>query len=91
MTMRASLLSATCAALMLTLAGTAAHAIEPIPGSITYNGQPRSKLMKAPIGSIVPHQFTDGVGNKVYETYVIDEDRSLRLVSRRVLNEFFPN
>jgi hypothetical protein len=57
--------------------------LEPIPGSITYGGQPRTKLTKAPVGSIVPHQFRDQFGRPVYETYVIEPDRSLRLVSRR--------
>lgn len=57
--------------------------LEPIPGSITYGGQPRSRLTKAPVGSIVPHQFRDQFGRPVYEIYVIEPDRSLRLVSRR--------
>lgn len=57
--------------------------LEPIPGSITYGGQPRTKLTKSPIGSIVPHQFRDQFGRQVFETYVIQPDRSLRLVSRR--------
>jgi hypothetical protein len=57
--------------------------LEPIPGSITYGGQPRTRLTKAPVGSIVPHQFIDRVGRRVYESYVIEPDRSLRLVSRR--------
>ncbi|MQW90078.1 hypothetical protein [Sinorhizobium saheli] len=58
--------------------------LEPIPGSITYGGQPRTKLTKAPVGSIVPHRFFDDFGRRVSETYVIDEDRSLRLISRRI-------
>ncbi|WP_104668636.1 hypothetical protein [Ensifer adhaerens] len=57
--------------------------LEPIPGSITYGGQPRTKLTKSPVGSIVPHQFIDSYGRKVYETYIIEPDRSLRLTSRR--------
>ncbi len=57
--------------------------LEPIPGSITYGGQPRSRLTKAPVGSIVPHQFRDQFGRPVSEIYVIEPDRSLRLVSRR--------
>ena len=57
--------------------------LEPIPGSITYGGQPRTRLTKAPVGSIVPHQFIDQYGRRVYETYVIEPDRSLRLVNRR--------
>ena len=32
---------------------TAASALEPVPGSIIYKGQPRTKLTKAPIGSNV--------------------------------------
>ncbi|SIQ17047.1 hypothetical protein SAMN05880582_101988 [Rhizobium sp. RU20A] len=64
--------------------------LEPIPGSITYNGQPRTKLTKSPIGSIVPHQFFDDRGRRVQETYVIEPDRSLKLVNRRVQPEFFP-
>jgi hypothetical protein len=63
--------------------------LEPIPGSITYGGQPRTKLTKAPVGSIVPHQFIDRFGRRVYETYVIEPDRSLRLTSRRY-RDIFP-
>ncbi len=63
--------------------------LEPIPGSITYGGQPRTKLTKAPVGSIVPHQFFDGFGHRVYETYVIEPDRSLRLTSRRIDYDIF--
>ncbi|ODR91114.1 hypothetical protein A8M32_09825 [Sinorhizobium alkalisoli] len=65
------------------------YGLEPIPGSITYGGQPRTKLKKAPVGSIVPHQFNDRFGRRVYETYVIEPDRSLRLVDRRY-RDFFP-
>lgn len=63
--------------------------LEPIPGSITYGGQPRTKLTKAPIGSMVPHQFFDSYGHRVYETYVINPDRSLRLTSRRIDYDIF--
>ena len=58
---------------------------EPIPGSITYGGQPRSKLTKAPVGSWFHHRFTDQYGRTVEETYVIQPDRSLLLTSRLVL------
>ncbi|MGK9281377.1 hypothetical protein [Sinorhizobium meliloti] len=63
--------------------------LEPIPGSITYGGQPRTKLTKAPIGSMVPHQFFDTYGHRAYETYVINPDRSLRLTSRRIDYDIF--
>lgn len=56
---------------------------EPMPGSITYGGQPHTKLTKAPVGSTVPHQFIGLFGRRIYETYVIEPQRSLRLVSRR--------
>ncbi|KAA0697868.1 hypothetical protein DTW90_17125 [Neorhizobium sp. P12A] len=56
--------------------------LEPIPGSITYGGQPTQKLTKSPIGSQVPHIFTDQWGERVRETYIIQPDRTLRLVSR---------
>lgn len=77
--------------MVLALAGcaTAAPDVEPIPGSITYGGQPRTKLTKAPVGSIVPHQFFDNFGHRVYETYVIEPDRSLRLVGRRIDYDIF--
>jgi hypothetical protein len=56
--------------------------IEPIPGSITYRGQPHTKLTKSPIGSSFPHDFYDQYGRHVEETYVIQPDRTLRLVNR---------
>lgn len=56
-------------------------AIEPIPGSITYNGQPATRLQKAPIGSQLTHEFYSGTG-RYSETYIIQSDRSLKLVSR---------
>ncbi len=58
---------------------------EPIPGSITYGGQPRTKLAKAPVGSFFNHRFTDQFGNLVQETYVIQPDRSLLLMNRIVI------
>lgn len=57
---------------------------DPIPGSITYNGQPRTKLTKAPAGSSFEHRFVDSAGRRVWETYIIQPDRSLLLVRRRI-------
>jgi len=65
-------------------------ALEPIPGSITYGGQPRTKLTKSPIGSAVHHQFYNGTGQRVEETYILQPDRSLKLV-RRVVGPDFPD
>ena len=64
--------------------------LEPIPGSITYGGQPRTKLTKSPVGSAVHHQFYDGTGQRVEETYILQPDRSLKLV-RRVVGPDFPD
>ncbi|ULJ73456.1 hypothetical protein [Rhizobium gallicum] len=62
--------------------------LEPIPGSITYSGQPRTKLTKSPIGSSFPHTFYDNRGREVEETYIIRPDRSL-MIARRVYRPFF--
>ncbi|RDJ13414.1 hypothetical protein [Rhizobium grahamii] len=60
----------------------------PIPGSITYGGQPRTKLTKAPIGSSFPHTFTDQTGRTVEEIYIIQPDRTL-LIAQRHYRPFF--
>jgi len=63
------------------LLASPALAVQPIPGSITYGGQPRTKTQKAPIGSSIVHRFESG-GNDYEERYIIQPDRSLKLVSR---------
>ena len=65
-----------------TALATKANALEPIKGSITFQGQPRTKLLKSPIGSTFTHRF----GN-YEETYKLREDRSLEIVGRRKLNK----
>lgn len=56
--------------------------LAPIPGSITYSGQPRTKLTKSPVGSSFPHSFTDQWGRQVEEIYIIRPDRSLLIAER---------
>jgi hypothetical protein len=56
--------------------------LDPIPGSINYRGQPQTKLTKSPIGSTFPHDFIDQYGQQVEETYMIQPDRSLKIVHR---------
>jgi hypothetical protein len=63
--------------------------LKPIPGSITYGGQPRTKLTRAPVGSQVPHHFTDQWGDDVFETYVIQPDRTLKLTDRHIVEQNF--
>jgi hypothetical protein len=63
--------------------------LQPIPGSITYGGQPTQKLTKSPIGSQLPHIFTDQWGERVKETYIIQPDRSLKLVDRVYIDSPF--
>ncbi|KXG86220.1 hypothetical protein [Agrobacterium bohemicum] len=70
---------------------TASNAIEPIPGSITYNGQPRTKLTKSPIGSTFSHDFSMGDGRRAYETYRIAPDRSLILMNRVIMSDVPPD
>jgi hypothetical protein len=61
-----------------------APGLTPIPGSIIYSGQPRTKLTKSPIGSTFPHDFIDQYGQQVEETYMIQPDRTLKIVDRVV-------
>lgn len=58
-----------------------AFALDPIPGSITYNGQPAHRLQKAPIGSTFTNTFFSG-GSQYTETYMIRPDRSLEITDR---------
>lgn len=79
-----------CAAISITAAGllasctTSSAPVEPVPGSIIYGGQPRTKLTKAPTGSTFKHRFAYGTGMAV-ETYVIEPDRSLKLIRRDIV------
>ena len=77
---------------MLTLAGCATPItstnLEPIEGSITYNGQPRTKLTKSPIGSTFTHNFRRWNGDRVIETYQIQPDRSLKIIDRRIIRDW---
>ncbi|KQR68781.1 hypothetical protein ASG25_11525 [Rhizobium sp. Leaf384] len=66
-----------------TASGTSGNAVEPIPGSITYRGQPTTRLTKSPIGSTFPHRFRAPDGREWQETYRVAPDRSLELISRR--------
>ncbi|MBB3593201.1 hypothetical protein FHX08_003604 [Rhizobium sp. BK529] len=57
--------------------------LTPIPGSITYRGQPHGSLTKSPIGWTFPHDFTDQFGRQMEETYIIRPDRTLAIVGRQ--------
>ena len=74
-----------CTAVSSTYSG---YTVEPIPGSITYRGQPGTKLTKSPIGSTFKHDFRRDDGTRVVETYQIQPDRSLRIVDRRIIREW---
>jgi len=67
------------AVLTLAVAGPAL-AIHPIPGSITYGGH-NPRLQKSPPGSVVNHAFSSG-GFDYNKRYLVQPDRSLKLVSR---------
>lgn len=68
------------------LASCTTPEVEPVPGSITYGGQPRTKLTKSPIGSVVHNSFRYG-SSIAYETYVIQPDRSLKLIRRDIKSD----
>jgi hypothetical protein len=59
----------------------------PIPGSITYKGQPRTKLTIVPIGSTFSHEINLGNGDYVIETYQVQPDRSLKIINRYIRKE----
>jgi hypothetical protein len=62
--------------------------VQPIPGSITYGGQPRTKLTKSPPGSVIHNSFYDSTGSKVLETYILQPDRTLKLTRREIIPDF---
>ena len=68
--------------LTLVTTGCTTSQLEPVPGSITYGGQPATRLTKAPIGSTVTNRFRDQFGQEWGERYILQPDRSLKLVSR---------
>lgn len=68
-------------AVVLAMSGCTTGGPEPVPGSITYGGAP-SRLSKAPVGSPVEHRFRDQFGDLYGERYIVQPDRSLKLVSR---------
>ena len=76
-----------CAPLLA--ACTTAQPLEPIPGSITYHSQPHMKLTQSPPGTRLQHHFTNQWGQDVFETYIIQPDRSLKLVSREEMTQPF--
>jgi hypothetical protein len=62
--------------------------VQPIPGSITYGGQPRTKLTKSPPGSVIYNSFYDSTGAKVRETYILQPYRTLKLTRRIIVPDF---
>jgi len=75
---------ATATLLALLGASSAAFALEPIKGSITYNGH-QSYLEKSPAGSTLQHSFWSE-GHHYNEIYRVNADHSISLVTRSVSN-----
>lgn len=74
------------AALIALAAGTSAFAaVQPIPGSITYDNA-NVMLEKAPAGSTFFHTFNNGSGQDVREIYKVNADKSVTLVNRSISN-----
>lgn len=74
---------ASAAVIALSSCASGSGEIEPIPGSITYGGHV-ARLTKSPVGSAMPHEFDDEFGNFVQEVYIVQPDRTLKLVRRKV-------
>ncbi|NLS07625.1 hypothetical protein HGP14_30645 [Rhizobium sp. P32RR-XVIII] len=74
---------ASAAAIALSSCSAGSAEIEPIPGSITYGGHV-ARLTRSPPGSTVPHEFDNQFGNFVQEVYIVQPDRTLKLVRRKV-------
>jgi hypothetical protein len=64
---------------------TASFAVEPIEGSITYTKPDAVRFTKAPAGSSIHHEFYAN-GNKYRETYIINDNGSVRLTGRTTAN-----
>lgn len=84
------------AGMALVLAGcntvdTAGPGWPPVPGSITYGGQPHTKLTKSPVGSTFTHEFRDQFGNLWQETYAIRPNRDLKIIDRYEIDDPLPN
>ncbi|MEQ9245072.1 MAG: hypothetical protein RLO21_03715 [Nitratireductor sp.] len=62
-----------------------AFAVEPIKGSINFDGPSQSTLSKTPVGSVLQHQFTSN-GKDYLEIYVVGADGRPELVSRSASN-----
>ncbi|MFN3721042.1 MAG: hypothetical protein ACK4UW_19280 [Rhizobium rhizophilum] len=74
------------AALIAIAAGTSAFAaVQPIPGSITYDNA-NVQLEKAPAGSTFFHTFANGDGRDVREVYKVNADKTVTLVNRTISN-----
>lgn len=75
------------ATLLAVLAGSsAAFAVEPIPGSITYNGN-QSHLPNSPVGSSFQHQFVGDDGQQYRETYRVNAIKGVDLVGRDIIGD----
>lgn len=83
--MKFYIIAFTLCALLLAACSTAGP-LQPVPGSITYGGQPHMKLAKSPPGSQFQHHFTNQWGQDVVETYIVQPDRSLKLVNRQEMS-----
>ncbi|MND68731.1 hypothetical protein D3C80_601890 [compost metagenome] len=59
-----------------------AFTLDAIPGSLIYPTQPKTKLKKAPVGSLLTHEFQRD-GFSYTETYRVGPKRELQLLSRK--------
>jgi len=76
-------------ALAVMTSACSAAELQPIPGSITYGGKNYTRLTKSPVGSRVENRFNTPNG-VAFETYIIQPDRSLKLVRREIVDSWPP-
>ena len=77
------------AALAVGAAGctTSSAAIQPLPGSLTYNG----RVIHSPYrpGTVVKHTFLGIFGYRVSERYVVQPDGTLKLTYQNVGQDYY--
>ncbi|SCB56256.1 hypothetical protein GA0061105_10184 [Rhizobium aethiopicum] len=71
---------------VLTACASTAGEPQPLPGSLTYGG----KTIHSPYrpGTAVQHTFLGAFGDRVFETYVVQPDGTLKLTSQNMGPDF---
>ncbi|AHG45842.1 hypothetical protein RLEG12_22505 [Rhizobium leguminosarum bv. trifolii CB782] len=70
----------------LTACASVGSGPQPLPGSLTYGG----KVVHSPYrtGTVVKHTFLGQFGDRVFESYVVQADGTLKLTSQSTGPDF---